>query len=91
MQQMSLFETNPIKKIKKWNIKFETSLFDEDMYISVLEIPSWKFIVKYSILNNKIETFEILDIVWYVWGISLSIIKNIRCLINTIIKRKYIV
>lgn len=90
MQEMSLFETNQTRKIKRWNIRFESNLFCEDTYISTLEIPSWKFIVKYSVFNNKIETFEILDLIWYAW-LSLSIIKNLKSLINTIIKNKAIV
>ena len=85
MQQLCLFkQTNEIK-INRWNIFFTTKLLKKDEYISILRIPSWKFIAKYSIINKTIDTFEIIDYAWYI-HLNISMIKNIKTLIWTIIK-----
>lgn len=85
MQQLCLFREKTIKKVNRWNIYFKSQKTCENKYIATLHIPSWKFIVKYSLEDNKIKTFEIVDYIWYLY-ISLSMIKNIKTLIATILK-----
>lgn len=85
MQQLYLLKEENEKKINRWNINFKTKLINENEYITILSIPSWKFIAKYTLEYDKINTFEILDYIWYMhlWK---SMIKNIKNLIATIIK-----
>lgn len=85
MQQLCLFKKTNVIKINKWNINFTTTLLKENKYITTLEIPSWKFIAEYTLVDNKIDTFEIIDYIWYIY-LSISMIRNIKTLIWTIIK-----
>jgi len=85
MQQLCLFkQTNEIK-INRWNIFFTTKLLKENKYITTLQIPSGKFIARYTLKDDKIDTFEIIDYIWYIY-LSISMIKNIKTLIWTILK-----
>lgn len=85
MQQLCLFKEQNEIKLNRWNIYFKAQKLEENKYIAVLNIPSWKFLTRYTIYSNKIESFEIIDYIWYMY-ISVSIIKNIKNLIDTIIK-----
>ena len=87
MQQLSLFQTEK-KSFQKGNLKFETfSTEIENNFIGILQIPSWKFIVKYS-LNEfwKIETFEIIDYSWYLY-VTVPLIKNLKTLVELLLKK----
>ena len=86
MQQLQLFETKNEKKIQNWNLYFSSQKVEENIFLWELVVPSWKFIVKYEISENKkISSFEILDYAWYLY-INLWIIKNMKCLTEAIIK-----
>lgn len=92
MQQISLFKEPKYEKINKWNIFCKTMKINKDenkYYITNLKIPSWSFLTKYTLNDGKIETFEIIDYTWYL-HMSVSMIKNLKSLIWTIIKNQYI-
>jgi len=87
MQQLQLFETNNIKKIENWGLNFVSQEVEENLYVWEISVPSGKFIVRYTLSENKkISSFEILDYVWYLY-IDLWIIKNIKNLTQIIIKK----
>ncbi len=86
MQQLCLFKEWNEKKVTRWNIDFQSSLIKDNEYITTLKIPSGKFLTKYTLKNKKIDTFEILDYSWYMY-LSISMIKNIKTLVGTIIKK----
>jgi len=87
MQQLSLFQTEK-KSFQKGNFKFETFPTEiENRFIGILQIPSWKFIVKYSLSEFwKIETFEIIDYSWYLY-ITIPLIKNLKTLVELLLKK----
>lgn len=86
MQQPSLFQLEK-KNFQKGNLSFEISTTElENVFIWTLQIPSGKFIVKYSLDEfSKINSFEIIDYSWYLY-ITIPIIKNIKTLIELLIK-----
>ncbi len=88
MQQLALFEIEK-KKVVNWNLMFEILEKKDNLYLGLLNIPSWKFIVKYSLYFGKIDTFQIIDYAWYLY-LNVSLIKNIKDLIQVIIDRFYI-
>jgi len=88
MQQVQLFTKQNNIKISRWNILLNSNLIDKNIYIADLELPSGKFIIKYSFLNNKISSFEILDYIWYVY-FSISMVKNIRNLLQVILLKNH--
>ena len=84
MQQISLFELWK-KSIRRWNLEFVVDAISSNTYIATLSVPSWKFIVKYSVCDKIIQEFEILDYAGYMY-ITKGIIKNIKWLVQTIFK-----
>ena len=87
MQELQLFETNKINNIQSWNLNFRSQEINENLFIWEISVPSGKFIVKYSLLENKkIASFEVLDYSWYLY-INLGIIKNIKNLTQVILNR----
>ena len=85
MQQLQLFKQEKNIKINKWNISLKTEEISKNDYIAILELPSWKFIIKYSLIEKKIESFEIIDYAWYIY-LSVNMIKNIKNLLQAILK-----
>jgi len=85
MQQIQLFQKEKNIEIKKWNILLKIENLNENNYIANLELPSWKFIIKYSLIYKKIDSFEVIDYVWYIY-LSINMIKNIKKLLQAIIK-----
>ncbi len=85
MQQLQLFKKSNNIKINRWNICLKTEEFDTNNYIANLELPSWKFIIKYTLIEKKIESFEIIDYAWYIY-LSVNMIKNIKNLLQAILK-----
>jgi len=85
MQELQLFKKEEKIKINRWNIFLKIESFEENNYIANLELPSWKFIVKYHLIDTKIESFEIIDYAWYIY-LSVNMIKNIKNLLQAIIK-----
>lgn len=88
MQQLSLFQTEK-KSFQKGNLYFESfKTEEENTFTGILQIPSGKFIVKYSLDEfSKITSFEIIDYSWYLY-ITLPIIKNIKTLTQLLIQEK---
>jgi len=87
MQQLQLFETKNIKNISTACLNFISQEVEANIFIGEISVPSGKFIVKYSLLENKkISSFEILDYVGYLY-INLWTIKNIKNLVQAIIKK----
>ncbi len=85
MQQLQLFKQEKNIQINKGNIFLKTEEITENNYIANLELPSWKFIIKYSLIEKKIESFEIIDYAWYIY-LSVNMIKNIKNLLQAILK-----
>ncbi len=85
MQQLQLFKQEKNTKINRWNISLKTEEISENDYIANLKLPSWKFIIKYSLIGKKIESFEIIDYAWYIY-LSVNMIKNIKNLLQAILK-----
>jgi hypothetical protein len=50
----------------------------------MLQIPSGKFIVKYSTDEKKITTFEVVDYSGYLY-VTVSLIKNLKNLLQIIL------
>lgn len=86
MQQLCLFTEKNKIELNRWNIYFMTNKNKENIYIAILQISSWKFIARYTLEDKKIDTFEIIDYIWYIY-LSISMIKNIKTLIWTILKK----
>ena len=85
MQQLQLFETKKISNIQNWNISFVSQEVEENLFIWEISVPSWKFIVRYTLSENKkISSFEILDYIWYLY-INLWVIKNIKQLTQVVL------
>ena len=85
MQQLPLFKIKK-KKFCKGNLKFEIIEEDATYNLGLLDIPSWKFIVKYSLTWSKINYFEVIDYSGYLY-ITVSLIKNIKNLVQVILDK----
>jgi len=83
MQQVALFDFKE-KEINRWNFSLKITNLDDNYYLGVLSIPSWKFILKYTFENWKIITFEILDYSGYLY-LTVSLIKNIKKLLEVML------
>ena len=86
MQQVALFKTKRHKKFNKGNLNFQILEEKDSYYIWLLNIPSWSFIIKFSLEKNKIYDFQIIDYSWYLY-ITLSLIQNLKDLTQIIIDR----
>jgi len=85
MQELQLFKKEEKIKINRWNISLKIENKKENNYIANLELPSWKFIVRYHLIEKKIESFEIIDYAWYIY-LSVNMIKNIKNLLQAMIE-----
>ena len=86
MQQLALFQLEK-KSFQRGNLHFETFPSNtENTFTGILQIPSGKFIVRYSLDEfSKIISFEVIDYSGYLY-ITLPIIKNIKTLVELLIK-----
>jgi len=83
MQQLALFKTEN-KKFCRGNLRFEIIEENLSYNLGLLDIPSGKFIVKYSLIWNKIDFFEVVDYSGYLY-VTISLIKNIKNLVQVIL------
>ena len=83
MQQLALFDVEQLS-IKRWNLAFEVLDTYEDYCVGMLQIPSGKFIVKYSTDEKKITNFEVVDYSGYLY-VTVSLIKNLENLLQIIL------
>ena len=83
MQQLALFKPEN-KKFCRGNLRFEIIEENLSYNLGLLDIPSGKFIVKYSLIWNKIDFFEVVDYSGYLY-VTISLIKNIKNLVQVIL------
>ena len=86
MQQQRLFDFKKIEKTIKVNnitLHLEKQV-DNNIFFGVLDIPSGKFLVRFSTVWWKIESFELIDFTAYMYT-TVSVIKMLKELIEAIL------